>query len=174
MFAEAVNLPVTLYFETSGKPVIFEVNNNGTFEADFVIATERSDNITQSTNCTVAMSSKRKNSNETDKSKSKRTLMENDIELEKCLEDSTFLDLIDNSNKLTERTVVEENNLDNDETVMESENEYENQHERSCSPILNTQTNRIRKVFKRCFDSTLDLSRMKKKSVILADDSDCE
>lgn len=174
-FAEAVNLPVTVYFETCGKPVIFEVNSNSTFEVDFVIATERSDNITQSTNCTMAMSSKRKNSTVTDKSKSKRPFMENDIEMERCLEDSNFLDLIDNPNVHKPQTIMEEEELGNDTTVIQMETENEvYQREQSCSPILNTQTNRVRKIFKRCFDSTINFTPMKKKCVILAEDSDCE
>lgn len=143
-FAEAVNLPITLQFEITGKPAIFTIDNNSTFEADFVMATESSLSASQPTASVsitprvVRESSfgvKRSSSHWAEQSAAKRQHLQE-------VEDSQLFQFVDA--------------MENDQIP--------------ASPSGGTQVRRIRTVFQRCFEATLAPSQ----HAVLALDSDQE
>lgn len=172
MFAEAVNLPIYTHLETSGKPAMFEVNNNVTFEADFVIATERADGVTQSTNSTVVgdckNTSKRKYSNGAVGVAAKRSYIENDVNVQKILdEDSQLFNFIDMPG---DQDIV----MEPDPPNAKQTNQMDEFDDFPSSPILNTQTRKVRTIFKRCFDATFHPSDANGAQRVLVDESDDE
>lgn len=169
-FAEALNLPLQLHFETTGKPAVFIVHNGATFEAHFVLATSKPDCGTQasSTQNTAADRRKRK-----DQSKSKLQepskkphLAAPDADISKCLdEDSHLFNFIDIPEDVTCIRPVE-NGIEN-----KTNNHLEAV---DCDNIPGSPTSRtmINSVFKRCFESTYDPRSVH--GVVLADNSDSE
>eukprot|EP00106_Octopus_bimaculoides_P010445 XP_014777887.1 PREDICTED: cell cycle checkpoint control protein RAD9A-like [Octopus bimaculoides] len=57
LFAEATSLPVKLYFDTYGKPIIYSIQSERLFEANFVLATR---DETEDNPCSQALSNSKK------------------------------------------------------------------------------------------------------------------
>lgn len=143
-FAEAVNLPITLQFEITGKPAIFTIDNNSTFVVDFVMATESSSSASQPTASVSitpraarkesSFSVKRSSSHWAEQSAAKRQHLQE--------EDSQLFQFVD---------AVEHDQI-------------------PASPGGGIQVRRIRTVFQRCFEATLAPSQ----HAVLALDSDQE
>lgn len=171
-FAEALNLPLQLHFETTGKPAVFIVHNGSTFEAHFVLATSKPDSGTQasSTQNTTVERKKRKNTDisKLQDSAKKPHQIEPDADISKCLEeDSHLFNFID----IPEDSAVIRNPVGNG-TVNKLNNEHLAEA-MDCDNIPGSPTSRtmIKSVFKRCFESTFNPNVH---GVILADNSDSE
>lgn len=168
-FAEALNLPLQLHFETTGRPAVFIVHNGTTFEAHFVLATSKPDNATQATSTQNTTNSERKRKeNSSQGSARKRLHVESDADISKCLdEDSHLFNLID---------IPEETELINVNRLSDKHNgTVVNRIEElmDCDiPASPTSKSVIKSVFKRCFESTYDPRAIL--GTILADDSDTE
>ncbi|XP_028036525.1 cell cycle checkpoint control protein RAD9A [Bombyx mandarina] len=161
-FAEALNLPLQLHFETTGRPAVFIVHNGTTFEAHFVLATSKPDNATQATSTqstTTKERNKRKDTCNTQGSVKKKRHI--DVEFSKCLEEDShlfnFVDIPDDIN------LKASNNLDNVKEQIDFDNVI---------PASPTSRTKIKSVFKRCFESTFDPKSIQ--GVILAENSDSE
>lgn len=161
-FAEALNLPLQLHFETTGRPAVFIVHNGTTFEAHFVLATSKPDTATQSTQNTSRKVIKRKESNTEDSTKKKPHL---DEDISKCLdEDSHLFNYIDIPEEMELRP---ESNTNGDKA---NDNNLANME---CEiPGSPTSRVKIKSVFKRCFENTFDPKSIQR--VILAENSDSD
>lgn len=170
-FAEALNLPLQLHFETTGKPAVFIVHNGATFEAHFVLATSKPDSGTQASS-TQNTTVERKKRKDTSRSKlqepsKKAHVVEPEADISKCLdEDSHLFNFID---------IPEDNAIRN--PVENGVNKIHNEHlakAMDCDNIPGSPTSRtmIKSVFKRCFESTYDPRTVH--GVVLAENSDSE
>ncbi|CAG9791371.1 unnamed protein product [Diatraea saccharalis] len=170
-FAEALNLPLQLHFETTGRPVVFIVHNGATFEAHFVLATSKADTPTQATatqNTTKTERSKRKDDS-IQNTVRKKPHLETDIT--KCLdEDSHLFDFID---------IPEDNNGKNLQSKnftlnasKQNDLDFSNAMECDNIPASPTSKTMIKSVFKRCFENTFDPRAIQ--GVVLAENSDSE
>lgn len=174
-FAEALNLPLQLHFETTGKPAVFIVHNGATFEAHFVLATSKPDNATQvttSTQNTAVERNKRKDTSRSkpESAKKKPHLVEPDVEISKCLDEDShlfnFIDIPDDVNvNVTNANSEKLNGTVNKNNIIE---------EMDCDNIPGSPTSRtmIKSVFKRCFESTYDPRSIH--GIVLAENSDSE
>lgn len=169
-FAEALNLPLQLHFETTGRPAVFIVHNGTTFEAHFVLATTKPDNASQTTSTqnTNFERNKRKDTSTQGSAKKKPHL---DIDVSKCLEEDShlfnFVDLpednaIDISNKLNGSVNKDGINGRRVDDIMDCDNI-------PASPASKTM---IKSVFKRCFENTFDPRSIQ--GVVLAENSDSD
>ncbi|KAJ8713027.1 hypothetical protein PYW08_008331 [Mythimna loreyi] len=169
-FSEALNLPLQLHFETTGRPAVFIVHNGTTFEAHFVLATTKPDNASQTTATqnTNVERNKRKDTS-TQGSAKKRPHLETDIS--KCLDEDShlfnFVDIpgeneINLSNKLNGSINKDNANSKEKVELMDCDNI-------PASPAARTM---IKSVFKRCFENTFDPRSIQ--GVVLAENSDSE
>lgn len=169
-FSEALNLPLQLHFETTGKPAVFIVHNGTTFEAHFVLATTKPDNASQTTATqnTNVERNKRKDTS-TQGSAKKKPHLERDIS--KCLdEDSNLFNFVDIpgdnegnlSNKLNGSINKACANSKDRIDLLDCDNI-------PASPAARTM---IKSVFKRCFESTFDPRSIQ--GTVLAENSDSE
>lgn len=168
-FAEALNLPLQLHFETTGRPAVFIVHNGSTFEANFVLATSKPDNATQATSTQDTTDTERKRKDKsTQGSASKRLHIESDADISKFLdEDSHLFNFIDIPEE-TEPVQVGRLSDKHNGTVVKKIEELMD-CDIPASPASKTV---IKSVFKRCFESTFDPRCII--GTILADDSDTE
>ncbi|KAJ0173011.1 hypothetical protein K1T71_011187 [Dendrolimus kikuchii] len=174
-FAEALNLPLQLNFEKTGKPIIFIVHNGLTFEAHFVLATTKPDSETQAgstQNKNVPERNKRKETSVPGSAKKKPHL---DNEALKCLDEDShlfnFVVMPDENEPVENRKSANncfQNNKSNatnnkiDDKAMECDN----------IPASPTSKDLLRTVFRRCFESTFDPRNFQ--NVVLAENSDSE
>ncbi|XP_075983462.1 cell cycle checkpoint control protein Rad9 [Anticarsia gemmatalis] len=172
-FAEALNLPLQLHFETTGRPAVFIVHNGITFEAHFVLATTKPDNATQATSTqnTSVERGKRKDTSSTQSSARKKPHL--DIDISKCLDEDShlfnFVDIpedIDVNNKLNGSVNTKKDSVNGKDQsrvdVMDCDN----------IPGSPTSKTMIKSVFKRCFESTFDPRSIQ--GVVLAENSDSD
>lgn len=168
-FAEALNLPLQLHFETTGRPAVFIVHNGTTFEAHFVLATSKPDNATQATSTQNTTNSERKRKeNSSQESARKRLHVESDADISKCLDEDShlfnFIDIPEETEPLQVNRLSDKHNgtvVDRIEELMDCD-----------IPASPTSKSVIKSVFKRCFESTFDPRAII--GTILADDSDTE
>ncbi|GBP70081.1 Cell cycle checkpoint control protein RAD9B [Eumeta japonica] len=184
-FAEALNLPIQLHFQTTGLPIVFIVQNNVTFEAHFILATSKADAVTQTTatqNTPFKERVKRKDSTANNDNTRKKPYLLQEENISKCLEeDSHLFNFIDlpgdvnyetlNDNVQNENAQTSKNNCDinfNDCNISPNENlmNYEN------IPPSPSAKNTVKLVFSRCFEKTFDLRCIPR--IVLADNSDSE
>lgn len=159
-FAEALNLPLQLHFETTGKPAVFIVHNGATFEAHFVLATSKPDSATQASstqNTTVARNKRKETSrNKLQESAKKKPHLEPDAEISKCLdEDSHLFNFIDIPE---DNFSIRDNNLKSNLNGTVNKPKDDHLVAMDCDDnIPGSPTSRtIKSVFKRCFESTYD------------------
>ncbi|KAG6461452.1 hypothetical protein O3G_MSEX012638 [Manduca sexta] len=169
-FAEALNLPLQLHFETTGRPVVFIVHNGSTFEAHFVLATSKCDSASQATSTqhTNVERSKRKDSNSTLGSAKKKPHLE--VDISKCLdEDSHLFNFIDIPEEVMLNKTSTNGNIEN-----KSKSSGKTEEPMDCDniPASPAAKNMIKSVFKRCFESTFDPRNLH--GAILAENSDSE
>lgn len=174
-FAESLNLPLQLHFESTGRPAVFIVHNGITFEAHFVLATSKADSATQATpsqNTTVSERNKRKDKSYLGSARKKQHV---DVDISKRLdEDSHLFNLIDIPDdqcvveRIDETLVKIQNGNQNSDNVSRIENIMD------CDNIPASPTSRtmIKSVFKRCFESTFDPRSIR--GVVLAENSDSD
>lgn len=174
-FAEALNLPVQLHFESTGRPVVFIVHNGSTFEAHFVLATSKPDSETQgaSTQSKSVSERKKRKESSTHETVKKKPHLDNDI-INRLEEDShlfNFVDIPDES-VLMEKDTSYNNNLRNNK--INATNDKIDDKIMDCDNIAASPTSKnvIKPVFRRCFESTFDPRTLPK--VILAENSDSE
>lgn len=168
-FAEALNLPLQLHFETTGRPAVFIVHNGSTFEAHFVLATSKPDSATQSTatqNTTVER--KRKDSSYQGSAR-KKINIDNDIS--KCLdEDSHLFNFIDIPEDVSAKHLpcngVNGKFSDVNNSVVNDVMDCDN------IPASPTARTMVKSVFRRCFESTFDPRAFQ--GTVLAENSDSE
>lgn len=168
-FAEALNLPLQVHFETTGRPAVFIVHNGTTFEANFVLATSKPDNATQATSTQNTTKTERKRKdNSAQGSARKRLHVESENDISKRLdEDSHLFNFID----IPEETEPVQVNGLSDKQNMNVINRIEELMD--CDiPASPTSKIIIKSVFKRCFESTFDPRSVI--GTVLADDSDTE
>ncbi|CAH2986324.1 unnamed protein product [Chilo suppressalis] len=165
VFAEALNLPLQLHFETTGRPAVFIVHNGVTFEAHFVLATSKADIPTQATstqNTSKTERSKRKD-NSIQNTSRKKPHLEPDIS--KCLdEDSHLFNFID----IPEEKI--RNNIENENSDKQIDLDCSNIMNNDNIPASPTSRTMIKSVFKRCFENTFDPRAIQR--VVLAENSD--
>lgn len=165
-FAEALNLPLQLHFEITGRPAVFIVHNGSTFEANFVLATSKPDNATQATSTQNSSHTERSKRKDDSVQHSARKKLHIDTEISKCLdEDSHLFNFID---------IPEDNVLDaNVQNGIADQNNCLNEI-KDCDNIPASPASRtmITSVFKRCFESTFDPRSIQ--GVVLAEDSDSD
>ncbi|PZC83570.1 hypothetical protein B5X24_HaOG207553 [Helicoverpa armigera] len=170
-FSEALNLPLQLHFETTGRPAVFIVHNGTTFEAHFVLATTKPDNASQTTSTqrTNVERNKRKDTSTQGSAKKKPHL---DVDIAQCLDEDShlfnFVDIpgeneVNVSNKLNGSV---NNNSAKDKERMPDLMDCDNI---PASPAARTM---IKSVFKRCFESTFDPRSIQ--GVVLAENSDSD
>lgn len=178
-FAEALNLPIQLHFETTGRPAVFIVHNGTTFEAHFVLATSKPDNATQASSTQNSrIERKRKDITQDSARKKQHT----DVDISKCLdEDSHLFNFIDIPDEMPEvngnisivgKTKVQNGNCDNNINSSKQLNRIVEAMD--CDNIPGSPTSRtmIKSVFKRCFELTFDPRSLQ--GVVLAENSDSE
>lgn len=169
-FSEALNLPLQVHFETTGRPVVFIVHNGTTFEAHFVLATTKPDNASQTTTQNTNVErNKRKDSGTQGSAKKKPHL---DMDISKCLDEDSHLfnfvdipgdDKMNLSNNLNVSLSKDSANIkDRRIDVMDCDNI-------PASPAARTM---IKSVFKRCFESTFDPRSIQ--GAVLAENSDSD
>ncbi|RVE50250.1 hypothetical protein evm_005085 [Chilo suppressalis] len=167
VFAEALNLPLQLHFETTGRPAVFIVHNGVTFEAHFVLATSKADIPTQATstqNTSKTERSKRKD-NSIQNTSRKKPHLEPDIS--KCLdEDSHLFNFID----IPEEKI--RNNIENENSDKQIDLDCSNIMNNDNIPASPTSRTMIKSVFKRCFENTFDPRAIQR--VVLAENSDMQ
>ncbi|XP_061722500.1 cell cycle checkpoint control protein RAD9A [Cydia pomonella] len=170
-FAEALNLPIQIHFETTGRPVVFIVHNGATFEAHFVLATSKADSGSQTTtqNTTRTERTKRKDVNTSHGSvRKKPNLTKSNTDISKCLEEDShlfnFIDIPEEPAAVNAEAAAKENSIINN-------NQLDNM---DCDviPPSPTAVAFVRKVFKRCFEQTIDITSLQ--GTVLAEDSDPE
>ncbi|KAI8442299.1 hypothetical protein MSG28_005847 [Choristoneura fumiferana] len=163
-FAEALSLPIQIHFETTGRPVVFIVHNGSTFEAHFVLATSKADNASQITtqNTTHNERTKRKDVSSSNHSARKKPNLNTDIS--KCLEEDSHLFNFIHIPEEHPVAVSTDGNVGNNNPQIENNMD--------CDVILPSPTAKalIRRVFKRCFEQTIDLTNIQ--GTVLAEDSD--
>ncbi|KAL0818204.1 hypothetical protein ABMA28_008710 [Loxostege sticticalis] len=176
-FAEALNLPLQLHFETTGRPAVFIVHNGTTFEAHFVLATSKADNATQATstqNTTKTERTKRKDSSVQDSARKKPHL---ETDISKCLDEDShlfnFIDIPENNSINVENNGPCKSSVNSAANQLEIENNNLNDV-MDCDNIPGSPTSKtmIKSVFKRCFESTFDPRAIH--GVVLAENSDSE
>lgn len=176
-FAEALNLPLQLHFETTGRPAVFIVHNGTTFEAHFVLATSKADNATQATstqNTTKTERTKRKDSSVQDSARKKAHL---ETDISKCLDEDShlfnFIDIPENNSINVENNGPCKSSVNGAANQLEIENNNLNDV-MDCDNIPGSPTSKtmIKSVFKRCFESTFDPRAIH--GVVLAENSDSE
>lgn len=176
-FAEALNLSLQIHFETTGRPVVFIVHNNSTFEAHFVLATSKPDNATQSTSTqnTAVERNKRKDTTNAPTSAKKPHL---DADMSKCLDEDShlfnFIDIPENApiaEEIMNGSLNKENGVTNQTNVSQQPN---GRQPIDCDNIPGSPTSRTmtKSLFRRCFESTYDPRSMK--GVVLTENSDSE
>lgn len=168
-FAEALNLPLQLHFETTGRPAVFIVHNGTTFEGHFVLATSKPDNATQATSTQNTTSTERKRKDKSSQESARKRLhVESDADISKCLEeDSHLFNFIDMPEEIAPEQVERLSDKYNGTVVDKIEELMD------CDiPASPTSKTVIKSVFKRCFESTFDPRSVI--GTILADDSDNE
>ncbi|KAJ8711364.1 hypothetical protein PYW07_008606 [Mythimna separata] len=169
-FSEALNLPLQLHFETTGRPAVFIVHNGTTFEAHFVLATTKPDNASQTTATqnTNVERNKRKDTSTLGSAKKKPHL---ETDISKCLDEDShlfnFVDMpgeneINLSNKLSGSIIKDNVNGKDRIDLMDCDNI-------PASPAARTM---IKSVFKRCFESTFDPRSIQ--GAVLAENSDSD
>jgi cell cycle checkpoint control protein RAD9A len=174
VFAEALNLPLQIHFETTGRPAVFIVHNGSTFEAHFVLATSKADSATQATstqNTTKTERSKRKD-NSIQSSVRKKQHLESDIS--KCLdEDSHLFNFIDIPEDCPVEKQPTSENCNNNFSGVNNEN-MNNSNAMDCDNIPASPTSKmmVKSVFKRCFESTFDPRSIR--GAVLAENSDSD
>lgn len=174
-FAEALNLPLQLLFETTGKPAVFVIHNGCTFEANFVLATSKADSTTQTTSTQKTSNverKKRKDSTQNSSNVRKKPHLE--TEISKCLdEDSHLFNFIDIPD---ENCVMDFNNTNNKaddkDTNCDINTNGNNVIDSDNIPASPTSRTVIKTIFKRCFEKTFDIRGMQQ--VVLAENSDSE
>lgn len=168
-FAEALSLPLQLQFEISGKPIVFIVHNGSTFEANFVLATSKSDVNTQvsSTQNSSSIDRKRKEIHNKSHSPVKKK-PHLDTDLSKCLDEDP---LMFNDIDLPMEKVI--NKLDEFIHNKTSESQSILQDNIDCDNIPPSPTSKMnfKATFNRCFESTFDPRIIKG---LLVDNSDSE
>ncbi|KAF9417298.1 hypothetical protein HW555_005514 [Spodoptera exigua] len=168
-FSEALNLPLQLHFETTGRPAVFIVHNGTTFEAHFVLATTKPDNASQTTTTqnTNVERNKRKDTSGTQGSAKKKPHLETDIS--KCLDEDShlfnFVDIPGDNEIILSNKLNGNHNINKDKTV----NDLMDCDNIPASPAARTM---IKSVFKRCFESTFDPRSIQ--GAVLAENSDSE
>lgn len=163
-FAEALSLPIQIHFETTGRPVVFIVHNGSTFEAHFVLATSKVDNASQVTtqNTTHNTRTKRKDVGSSNNLPRKKPNLNTDIS--KCLEeDSHLFNFIDIPQEYPVAASTD-GNAGNDNPQMKDDVDDD------VIPPSPTAKAIIRRVFRRCFEQTIDLTNIQ--GTVLAEDSD--
>ncbi|CAH0595406.1 unnamed protein product [Chrysodeixis includens] len=168
-FAEALNLPLQLHFETTGRPAVFIVHNGITFEAHFVLATTKPDSTSQTTATqnTSVERKKRKDTTSTQGSVKKKPHL--DMDVSKCLdEDSHLFNFVE----IPDENFIESNNKQNGHVSKDNKNNSKVEA-MDCDNIPASPTSKtIKSVFKRCFESTFDPRSIQ--GVILAENSDSD
>lgn len=159
-FAEALNLPIQLHFETTGKPAVFIIHNGATFEAHFVLATSKADDGTTQSTTQYSRNkdcSKRKVITPNTSVVNKKPHLEDDSNL------FNFSEVPDNVDSLRCDVGTKDNsiNVHSDEKM-------------DCDDIPPSPTSRkmVNTVFRRCFEKTFDPRGLH--SVVLAENSDSE
>lgn len=167
-FAEALNLPLQINFETTGMPAVFIVHNGSTFEAHFVLATSKPESATEvSTQNTNVERTKRKEDSNIQGPVNKKPHL--DVDISKHLdEDSHLFNFVDVPND----TDAQENN--NECQMKENSNIQKELLMDQVQIIPASPTSKTVKnfVFKRCFESTFDPRNVN--GLILAENSDSE
>ncbi|CAH2259776.1 jg24336 [Pararge aegeria aegeria] len=166
-FTEALNLPLQLHFETTGRPAVFIVHNGTTFEAHFVLATSKPDSATQaSTQNSSRTDKKRKEVNNPVGSAKKKPHL--DIDISKCLdEDSHLFNYIDIPEEMDLRPIKV--------TIDGNSGDKANDPEENMNfdiPGSPTSRIKIKSVFKRCFENTFDPRSIER--IVLAENSDSD
>lgn len=154
-FAEALNLPLQVHFETTGRPAVFIVHNGTTFEAHFVLATTKPDSATQATSTqnTTVERNKRKDASSTGGSAKKKPHL--DVDISKCLdEDSHLFNFVD----IPEDIVMNDELNDSINNPIANGKDTSKVDSMDCDNIPASPTSKltIKSVFKRCFESTFD------------------
>lgn len=168
-FSEALNLPLQLHFETTGRPAVFIVHNGTTFEAHFVLATTKADNASQTTTTqnTNIERSKRKDTSGTQGSAKKKPHLDPDIS--KCLDEDShlfnFVDIPGDNEIILSNKLNGSHSINKDKTV----NDLMDCDNIPASPAARTM---IKSVFKRCFESTFDPRSIQ--GAVLAENSDSD
>ncbi|CAH0696841.1 unnamed protein product [Spodoptera exigua] len=168
-FSEALNLPLQLHFETTGRPAVFIVHNGTTFEAHFVLATTKPDNASQTTTTqnTNVERNKRKDTSGSQGSAKKKPHLETDIS--KCLDEDShlfnFVDIPGDNEIILSNKLNGNHSINKDKTV----NDLMDCDNIPASPAARTM---IKSVFKRCFESTFDPRSIQ--GAVLAENSDSE
>lgn len=178
-FAEALNLPLQLHFETTGRPAVFIVHNGITFEAHFVLATSKADNATQASSTQntskTERTTKRKDTSTIDSARKKPHL---EMDISKCLDEDShlfnFIDIPEDTEPPIQNSACN-GNVNGKEKPMELNitNNIINEV-MDCDNIPGSPTSKtmIKSVFKRCFESTFDPRAIQ--GVVLAENSDSE
>ncbi|CAK1541556.1 unnamed protein product [Leptosia nina] len=166
-FAEALNLPLQLHFEVTGKPVVFIVHNNTTFEAHFVLATTKSDTPTQTSASQNSTITDRKRKEMGFNSNSVRKKPNLDVDVSKCLdEDSHLFDYIEMPIDIINAQNNDCSNKDISQSIIQENVDCDN------IPPSPTSKMKIKTIFKRCFESTFDPRSIR--GSVLAENSDSE
>lgn len=173
-FAEALNLPIQLHFETTGRPAVFIVHNGSTFEAHFVLATSKSDNTTQATSTQNSRTERKRKDTTKD---SARKMQHTDIDISKCLdEDSHLFNFIDIPVEIPEVNGIDrlrgnKDCMDRNCDLTSSKHLHEAM---DCDNIPGSPTSRtmIKSVFRRCFELTFDPKSIQ--GNVIAENSDSE
>lgn len=162
-------MPLQLNFERTGRPIIFFVHNGLTFEANFILATTKPDNETQ----TEPMQSKRLQERNKRKESTIQGSVNKKAHLEvddlKCLdEDSHLFNFVD----MPDVNIVSVNGSSNN--CLQNANDKIDDNMMDCDniPASPTSKNLLRTVFRRCFESTFDPKNLQ--NIILAENSDSE
>lgn len=160
-FAEALNLPLQLHYETTGQPAVFIIHNNSSFEANFVLATTKADVETQTTNNSVSASIAKKRKSTNVSRASKKIHLDSNNKEQSCLdEDADLFNFVNIPDELADGDFGN-NNTDIHACV-----------NAEIVPELLASRNIIKNVFKRCFENSFNARSIH--HVVLADNSDSE
>ncbi|XP_072934529.1 cell cycle checkpoint control protein RAD9A [Epargyreus clarus] len=162
-YAEALNLPVQVHFETTGRPVVFIIHNGSTFEAHFVLATSKPENATQvtTTQNTTHTERKRKDDSKVVAEASKKPHLDTDMSVN-LDEDSHLFNFIEIPGEINNcnGSHIDVNNVQ--DIPMDCDN----------IPASPTSRTKVKSVFKRCFESTFDPRSIQ--GTVLAENSDSD